>query len=50
MPQQEVDEVRSRDLVAEAQVAGAKSAVLAAQQRVRVTRAEEARLKTLQQL
>jgi len=49
VPQQDVDDVRSRDLVSEAQIASAKSAVIAAQQRIRVLRADEARLKTLQQ-
>ena len=36
VPQQQVDEYHSRDLVAEAQVAAAKSALLAAQQRTHV--------------
>lgn len=49
VPQQDVDDVRSRDLVSEAQIASAKNAVIAAQQRIRVLRADEARLKTLQQ-
>ncbi|HEY2016882.1 MAG TPA: efflux RND transporter periplasmic adaptor subunit [Bryobacteraceae bacterium] len=48
VPQQDVDEVRSRDLVSEAQVAGAKSSVVAARQRMRVVRADEARLKTIE--
>jgi RND family efflux transporter MFP subunit len=47
VPQQEVDEARSRDLVAEAQVAAAKSGLLRAQQRARVARAEQARIRTL---
>ncbi len=47
VPQQEVDEAHSRDLVSEAQVAAAKSGVLRAQQRARVARAEQARIKTL---
>ena len=45
--QQEVDESHSRDVVAEAQVAGAKSALRAAEQKASVARAEQARLKTL---
>lgn len=47
VPQQQVDEFQSRDLVTEAQVAAAKSSLLAAQKRASVARAEEARLKTL---
>ncbi len=47
VPQQEVDEARSRDLVAEAQVAAAKSSLRTAEQRVRVARAEQSRLQTL---
>ncbi len=49
VPQQEVDEAHSRDLVAEAQVAAAKSSVVKAQQKGRVARAEQARVKTLHQ-
>jgi RND family efflux transporter MFP subunit len=49
VPQQDVDDVRSRDLVAETQIASAKNAVIAAQQRIRGLRADEARFKTLQQ-
>jgi RND family efflux transporter MFP subunit len=49
VPQQEVDEVHSRDLVAEAQVSGAKSHITACEQRIRVVQAEEARFKTLYQ-
>lgn len=49
VPQQEVDEARSRDLVAEAQVSAAKSRIAANQQRIRVSEAEQARLKTLYQ-
>lgn len=48
VPVQEVDEIHSRDLVAEAQVAAAKSKVRAAQQRIQVARAEESRTKTMQ--
>lgn len=47
VPQQQLDEVHSRDLMADAQVAGATSQLNAAQQRVAVARAEEARLKTM---
>jgi RND family efflux transporter MFP subunit len=47
VPQEQVDEFHSRDLVAEAQVAAAKSNLRSAQQRTHVTRAEEGRLKTL---
>ncbi len=49
VPQQEVDESHSRDLVAEAQVSGAQSHVTACQQRIRIAQADEARLKTLDQ-
>src|SRR5580658_3179486 len=49
VPQQEVDEVHSRDLVAEAQVAGAKSHITACEQRIRVSQAEQAHVKTLYQ-
>lgn len=49
VPQQDVDDVRSRDLVSETQIASAKNAVIAAQQRIRVLRADEARFRTLQQ-
>jgi RND family efflux transporter MFP subunit len=47
IPQQQLDEVQSRDLMAEAQVAAAKSQLSAAQQRSAVARAEEARVKTM---
>jgi RND family efflux transporter MFP subunit len=47
VPQEEVDEARSRDLVAEAQMAAAKSHITACEQRTRVSQAEESRLKTL---
>ena len=45
--QQEIDDAHSRDLVAEAQVAAAKSAISAAGEQVQVSKAEHARLKTL---
>lgn len=48
IPQQEVDEAHSRDLVAEAQVASAKSRINASEQRIRVSKAEESRVRTLQ--
>jgi RND family efflux transporter MFP subunit len=47
VPQQEVDEVRSKDLEAEAQVSAAKSNVSAAQERIRVLQADADRLKTM---
>jgi RND family efflux transporter MFP subunit len=47
VPQQEVDEAHSRDLVAEAQVSGAKSRITASEQRIRVSQAEQARVKTI---
>ncbi len=47
VPQQEVDEARSRDLVAEAQVSAAKSNLKTAEQKVRVSRADQARIETL---
>jgi RND family efflux transporter MFP subunit len=49
VPQQEVDEVHSRDMVAEAQVSGAKSHIIACEQRIRVAQAEQARFKTVYQ-
>lgn len=49
VPQQDVDEAHSRDLVAEAQVSGAKSRISACEQRIRVSQAEQARFKTLYQ-
>ena len=47
VPQQEVDEVHSRDLVAEAQVSGAKSHIIAYEQRIHVAQAEQARFTTV---
>jgi RND family efflux transporter MFP subunit len=47
VPQQEVDEVHSRDLVAEAQVSAAKSRMAACEQRIRVSEAEQGRYKTM---
>src|SRR5580704_7241727 len=49
VPQEEVDEAHSRDLVAEAQVASAKSHIIACEQRIRVSQADHARFKTLYQ-
>jgi RND family efflux transporter MFP subunit len=47
VPRQEVDEARSRDLVAEAQVSAAKSALRTAQQKSRVSKADQGRIQTL---
>ena len=47
VPQQEVDEVRSRDLEAEAQVSAAKSTLNAAHEHIRMLQADESRLKTM---
>jgi RND family efflux transporter MFP subunit len=47
VPQQEVDEVHSRDLVAEAQISAARSHVTAGEQRIHVAQAEQARFKTM---
>jgi RND family efflux transporter MFP subunit len=47
VPQQQVDEAHSRDLVSEAQVASAKSALRTAQQRKVVARADQGRIQTL---
>jgi RND family efflux transporter MFP subunit len=49
VPQQDVDEAHSRDLVAEAQVSAAKSRIAECQQRILVSEAERARVKTLYQ-
>lgn len=49
VPQQEVDEARSRDLVAEAQVSAAKSHIAASEQHTHVSEADQARIKTLYQ-
>jgi RND family efflux transporter MFP subunit len=45
--QQEIDEAQSRDLVAEAKVAAAKSALAAAQEQVNVNSADTQKVKTL---
>jgi RND family efflux transporter MFP subunit len=47
VPQQQVDEYRSRDQVAEAQVSAAKSNLITAERHTLVARAEEARLRTM---
>ncbi len=47
VPQQEVDEARSRDLIAEAQISTAKSTLHTAEQRIRVAKAEQGRIQTL---
>jgi RND family efflux transporter MFP subunit len=47
VPGQDVDEAHSKDLMTEAQVAGAKSTLEAARLRTKVTRAEETRIKTM---
>jgi RND family efflux transporter MFP subunit len=49
VPQQEVDEAQSRDLVSMAEVSAAKSRIAVAEQHVRVSRAEQARITTLGQ-
>lgn len=49
VPQQDVDEAHSRDLVAEAQVSAAKSRIAECEQRIRVSEAERSRVKTLYQ-
>jgi RND family efflux transporter MFP subunit len=45
--QQEIDDARSKDLVAEAQVSGAKSALTAATEQVQVNAAESQKVKTM---
>jgi len=45
--QQEIDDARSKDLVAEAQVASAKSALTAANQQVSVSQAEQQKVRTM---
>jgi RND family efflux transporter MFP subunit len=47
VPQQQVDEARSRDLVSEAQVAAAKSALRTAERKRTVARADQGRVQTL---
>jgi RND family efflux transporter MFP subunit len=49
VPQEQVDEAHSRDLVAEAQVASAKSRIAECEQRISVSQAEQARVKTMYQ-
>ena len=45
--QQEIDDAHSRDLQGEAQIAGARSALAAAEEQVRVSEAEQTRIKTM---
>jgi RND family efflux transporter MFP subunit len=45
--QQDIDDARSKDLVAEAQISAANSAVAAANEQVRVNQADVAKIKTL---
>ncbi|MCC6590445.1 MAG: efflux RND transporter periplasmic adaptor subunit [Bryobacterales bacterium] len=47
IPQQEVDEVKARDLVAEAQLSAARSKLQVEQNKVQVARAEVTRLRTM---
>jgi len=47
IPRQELDEVHTRDLIAEAQLASAKSRLRVAEQRTKVAQAEEVRLRTM---
>ena len=47
VPRQEIDEARSRDLIAEAQVAAAKSNLRTAEQKARVSRVDQSRIETL---
>ena len=47
VPQQEVDEMHSRDLVAEAEVSAAKSRITTTEQHIRVAEADQARVKTM---
>jgi RND family efflux transporter MFP subunit len=47
VPQQDVDEAHSRDLIAEAQVAAAKSGLRTAQQKKRVAGTEQSRVQTM---
>ena len=47
IPQQEIDVARSRDLVAEAQLASARSKLRVEENKTRVAKAEEARLRTM---
>lgn len=46
--QQEIDTVRNRDLLAQSQIASAKSTLAAAEQSVRMLEADSARIRTLQ--
>jgi len=45
--QQEIDDAHSRDLQSEAQIAGARSALVSVEEQVRVAEAEQAKIKTM---
>jgi RND family efflux transporter MFP subunit len=45
--QQEIDDAHSRDLQGEAQIAGARSALVSVEEQVRVAEAEQAKIKTM---
>jgi RND family efflux transporter MFP subunit len=45
--QQEIDDAHSRDLQTEAQIAGARSALVSVEEQVRVAEAEQAKIKTM---
>src|SRR4051794_10926253 len=47
LAQQEIDEAQSRDLVTEAQVAAAKSAIAAIEEQVKLTSADTSKVKTM---
>jgi RND family efflux transporter MFP subunit len=47
--QQEIDDAQTRDQMAEAQVAAARSALAAAQEQIKVSEAEQSKLRTLMQ-
>ena len=47
VPQQEVDDAQSRDLVAEAQISAARSKLQAAQRRTQVAKADQSRVRTM---
>ncbi len=47
--QQEIDDAQSRDQIAAAQVAAARSALVAAQEQIKVSEAEQSKLRTLMQ-
>jgi len=49
VPQQEVDEAQARDQIAAAAASSAKSKIATSEQHIKVAKAEQARIKTLQQ-